>query len=95
MKRPCNPMASHGPIRRVLLVVAAVAIGGACERTPTKADYVDEQVRVQCADQRGEEFKLCRIGVIKQFLDVPLGEMQKRHPPPPTGRAKSDDGAGS
>lgn len=79
--------------RALLWLLTAAAMLAACERTPSKADYVDEQVRVQCAEQRGEAFKLCRIGVIKQFLDVPLEEMQKRFPPPPTGRSKSDDAA--
>lgn len=75
------------------LILAASALLAACERTPSKADYVDEQVRIQCSNERGEAFKLCRIGVIKQFLDVPIEEMQKRFPPPPTGRSKSDDAA--
>lgn len=54
-----------------------------CERTTTKAGFVDHRVTVECQGTTGEAFKLCRLEVIKKYMDVPLEEMQKNLPLPP------------
>lgn len=64
-----------------LLVVSLVL--ASCERTPTKAEFVDHRVEVECAGKTGEAFKLCRLDVIKKYLDVSLEQMQANLPPPP------------
>lgn len=67
----------------VMLVVLA-----SCERAPTKAEYVDGRVAVECEGQSGEAFTLCRLEVIKKYMDVPLEEMQKHFPPPPPPKSR-------
>jgi len=63
--------------------LAALFLLASCERTDTKAEFVDSRVTVECAAQSGEAFALCRLEVIKKYMDVPLEEMQKNLPPPP------------
>jgi|JI10StandDraft_1071094.scaffolds.fasta_scaffold143751_4 hypothetical protein len=66
----------------IALVTAALMLTS-CERSATKAEFVDHRVAVECADESGEAYKLCRLEVIKKYMDVPLEEMQKNLPPPP------------
>ena len=72
-------------LRRSGLVglLAAISLLASCERPPTKADFVDHRVGIECAGKTGEAFKLCRLDVIKKYLDVPLEQMQATLPPPP------------
>lgn len=72
------------PARRAILAgLFPLLFASSCERVPTKADYVGSRVEVECEGQSGEAFTLCRIEVIKRYMDVPFEEMQKRFPPPP------------
>lgn len=64
-----------------LAVLAFVALAS-CERTPSKSDYVSAQVTELCKGQVGEDLRACRLAVIKQFMDTPLEEMQRRFPAP-------------
>lgn len=66
----------------VAMLVAILALAS-CERTPTKAEFVDHRVEIECAGKTGEAFKLCRLDVIKKYLDVSLEQMQANLPPPP------------
>jgi hypothetical protein len=66
-----------------IAVAAATLVLASCERSATKAQFVDHRVAVECADESGEAFKLCRLEVIKKYMDVPLEEMQKNLPLPP------------
>lgn len=68
-------------LHRVALVMLFVL--ASCEQAPTKAQYVDGRVTVECQGRSGEAFTLCRLEVIKKYMDVPLEEMQKQLPPPP------------
>ncbi|MFO0689700.1 MAG: hypothetical protein U0900_13415 [Myxococcota bacterium] len=63
------------------LLVAGLALAS-CERTPTRAEYVDDRVAAECAGRTGDAFTACRLDVIKKYLDVPLEEMQKQFPAP-------------
>lgn len=72
-------------IRRLspsVLLFAILALAS-CQRTATKAEFVDHRVGVECAGQTGEAFRRCRLEVIKKYMDVTLEEMQKTLPPPP------------
>jgi hypothetical protein len=68
--------------RMIALALSVLALAS-CERTATKAEFVDHRVTVECADTSGEAFTLCRLEIIKKYMDVPLQEMQKNLPPPP------------
>ena len=59
-----------------------------CERTPTKSDYVRSRVTTECADQTGDAFSLCRLEVIKKYMDASLEDMQKHFPPPPPPKSR-------
>jgi len=65
----------------VAVLLPGLLLAG-CERTPTKADYVDARVVVECAGRTGEAFTLCRLEVIKKYLPVPLEQMQRDFPAP-------------
>ena len=80
MTRLRRPAPNRGALFLALLAGLALA---SCQRSATKAEFVDHRVGVECAGQTGEAFKLCRLGVIRKYLDVPLEEMQKTLPPPP------------
>ncbi|MEZ4334578.1 MAG: hypothetical protein R3F35_22715 [Myxococcota bacterium] len=74
-----SPGASPGFV--VGLGLAALIVAS-CERTPTKSDYIDARVQVECADRTGEAFRLCRLDVIKKYMRVPLESLQAQFPPP-------------
>lgn len=76
---------TSGPIG----LLAAIFLLASCERTPTKAEFVDHRVRIECDGKTGEEFRLCRLDVIKKYLDVSLEQMQATLPPPPVKSAFS------
>jgi hypothetical protein len=65
-----------------MALLATSLVAASCERTPTKADYVDSRVVAECAGRSGEAFTLCRLEVIKKYLDVPLEDMKKQFPAP-------------
>ncbi|MEE8166743.1 MAG: hypothetical protein V3T64_14340 [Myxococcota bacterium] len=67
------------PVWIAIGIMLAVA---SCERSPTKSDYVSARVTVICAGKQSEALQACRIGVIKQFSDVSLEELQRRYPKP-------------
>ena len=73
------------PRSRVAASIALLIAGStlaSCERTPTKADYVDDRVAAECAGRTGEAFTLCRLEVIKKYMHVPLDQMQAQFPAP-------------
>ncbi|MBY0400817.1 hypothetical protein K2X89_11005 [Myxococcota bacterium] len=89
--RPCEGMrgrVGRRPARsrcrpRLTPLALVVALGlASCERTATKADYVDARVAAECAERSGESFTLCRLEVIKRYMKVPLDEMQAQFPAP-------------
>lgn len=77
--RPRPRRAAPGVV--VGLALAAL-VGASCERTPTKSDYIDARVQVECGGRTGEAFRLCRLEVIKKYMRVPLEELQAQFPPP-------------
>lgn len=68
--------------RLLFASICVLLCATSCERTPRKSDYVGARVQIECEGQTGEAFTLCRIEVIKRYMDVPFEEMQKRFPPP-------------
>lgn len=70
------------PARSSMLLALAACVVASCERTPTKSDYIDARVQVECAGRSGEAFRLCRLEVIKKYMRVPLEALQAQFPPP-------------
>lgn len=71
----------------VPVALAGLLCLASCEPTPRKSDYVGARIAIECEGRSGEEFRSCRIEVIKRYMDVPLREMQERFPSPaPDGR---------
>jgi hypothetical protein len=77
-----------------IALLAAMLALASCERTPTKAEFVDHRVGIECAGKTGEAYKLCRLDVIKKYLDVSLEQMQATLPPPPARSVFSCSRAG-
>ncbi len=76
---------------RVWLSILAIVVLSSCERTPSKSDYVSAQVTELCKGQKGNDLRACRLAVIKQFMDTPFEEMQRRFPVPETRSRPSCD----
>lgn len=73
------------PPRVVVVLGLGSLVFASCEREPTKSDYIDARVKVECAGQTGEAFRSCRLEVIKKYMRVPLEELQSQFPPPAVG----------
>lgn len=79
---PTRSRRPRSATRIVAALLAASLALASCERTPTKAEYVDDRIAVECAGRSGEAFTLCRLEVIKKYMDVPLETMQSQFPAP-------------
>ena len=79
-ERPTSRTHSLAP--KIWLAALVIITLSSCERTPSKSDYVSAQVSELCKEQTGDELRACRLAVIKQFMNTPLEEMQRRFPPP-------------
>ncbi|MBK7950117.1 MAG: hypothetical protein IPK00_15505 [Deltaproteobacteria bacterium] len=79
---PTNGRGHRFPRRAVAALLAAGLALASCERTPTKAEYVDDRVAVECAGRSGDAFTLCRLEVIKKYMHVPLETLQSQFPAP-------------
>lgn len=79
---PARSRRPRSPARAVPALLAAALLIASCERTPTKAEYVDDRIAVECDGRSGEAFGQCRLEVIKKYMHVPLEAMQQQFPAP-------------